>query len=497
MAATVVQNLEAAQNTGLATVTVSHSSTTANNLLLLVVGADDYRTTAGSGRPESTGYALVTGGAQETFLGHYVWYKVAAGGETSVQYTIGSASPSCWEFYEVSGLTSTPFDISNGQLAGSAGNTYTTPAITPTTGDRWLFASMGGSLNSALTGMGTWLNSFVELNDTFTTLGSGTRDVIGAAALSVTANGSTAYSSGATYDATSPQSRTGIIAAFKVAGGGTAFTRTVDDPAGLVDAVTVVSAFVRTVDDTDGLTDPAAAASAFARTQTDDAGQTDAATAASAFARSATDDAGLTDSATTQLFSGFTRTVDDPAGLTDTRAVSQAATVSDSAGLGDSRALAQTATVTDSTGPADSTSAQLAGTGSRQVDDTAGLTDAVTYSSTQMFTDSLGLVDAATLAMAAARAATDVLGLIDTVVVALARSVTVTDTAGLTDSVTADLSTGGAHTRTITDTIGLDSTHRVLQTTYRVNTGTTARAAGGTTTRPSQGTTSRYPLVPD
>lgn len=222
MAVTVVQNLEAAQNTGLATVTVSHSAATAGNLLVLIAGADDYRTTVGAGRPESSSYTLSTGCAQETFLGHYVWWKVAAGGETSVQYTIGSASTSCWEWYEFSGLTSSPFDISNGQLAGSAGNTYTTPAITPTAGDRYLLASMGGSLSAANpTGMGTWLNSFTELNDTANTLGSGTRDVIGAAALSVTANGSTAYSSGATYDATSPQTRTGIILAFKVAAAGT------------------------------------------------------------------------------------------------------------------------------------------------------------------------------------------------------------------------------------------------------------------------------------
>lgn len=217
MTATVLQNLEGSQNTGLATVTVNHTAATPGTSLILVVGADDYRTTVGSGRPESSGYALPTGGAQETFLGHYVWTKVAAGGETSVQYTIGSASPSCWELYEVGGLAGvSPVDISNGQLAASSGNTYTTPAVTPTAGDRWLFASMGGSLNSALTDENTWLNSFVELNDTFTTLASGTRDIIGAAALSVTANGSTAYSSGATY-AQTVQARTGIIVAFKVA----------------------------------------------------------------------------------------------------------------------------------------------------------------------------------------------------------------------------------------------------------------------------------------
>lgn len=217
MPVSVLQNLEGAQNTGLATVTVTHSAATPGTTLILLVGADDYRTTAGGSRPESSGYALPTGGAQETFLGHYVWTKVASGGETSVQYTIGSASPSCWEFYEVSGLDGvSPIDISNGQLAASSGNTYTTPAVTPTAGDRWLFASMGGSLSSAFTDMNTWLNSFVELNDTFTTLASGTRDIIGAASLAVTANGSTAYSSGVTY-AQTPQSRTGIIVAFKVA----------------------------------------------------------------------------------------------------------------------------------------------------------------------------------------------------------------------------------------------------------------------------------------
>lgn len=222
MPATVVQNLEGAQNTGLATNTVAHSAAVAGNTLILVVGSDDYRTTAGASRPESSGYALVTGGSQETFLGHYVWVKVAAGGETSVQYTIGSAATSCWEFYEVSGLdTSSPVDISNGQLAASAANSYTTPSITPTAGERWLFASMGGSLSAALTGMGTWLNSFVELNDTVTTLASGTRDIIGAASRTVTADGVTSYSSGATYDATSPQSRTGIIVAFKMAGAAT------------------------------------------------------------------------------------------------------------------------------------------------------------------------------------------------------------------------------------------------------------------------------------
>lgn len=218
MAVTVVQNVEAAQNTGLATVTASHSAAAAGNTLILLVASDDYRTTAGGGRPESSGYALVTGGSQQTFLGHYMWTKVASGGETSVQYTIGSAATSCWELYEVSGLdTVTPVDVSNGQFAQSASLTYTTPSITPTAGDRWILGSIGGSRGSSgMTDLNTWLSSFTELNDTATVLGSGTRDIVGAAALTVTANGSTAYSTGATYNA-APDARTAIIAAFKLA----------------------------------------------------------------------------------------------------------------------------------------------------------------------------------------------------------------------------------------------------------------------------------------
>src|SRR5690349_25131044 len=62
----------------------------AGELIVLVVSADDYNTTP------PTGYTESTGCGQEGFLGHYLWWKIAAGGETSVQYTIGSAVPSAW-----------------------------------------------------------------------------------------------------------------------------------------------------------------------------------------------------------------------------------------------------------------------------------------------------------------------------------------------------------------------------------------------------------------
>lgn len=223
MPATLVQTLDAAQNTGLATVTVNFAAAGAGNLLVLTVAADDYRTTSGTGRPESTGWTLPTGGAQQTFLGHYLWYKVASGGETSVQYTIGSPSPSCWCFAEYSGMDASPYDTSNGQFAQSTLQTYTTPAVVPSAGERLLVGTIGGSSGGAWASldMTSWLNSFVEIADIGTTLASGTRDIQGLASLAVTANGSTAYSTGATYP-TVAQSRTAIIVSFKVASTSTA-----------------------------------------------------------------------------------------------------------------------------------------------------------------------------------------------------------------------------------------------------------------------------------
>ncbi len=210
MPATVVQNVEG--TSAIATTVPAFSAATAGNLLVLTVAADDY--TTGGFAP--TGYTLSTGCAQQTFLGHYLWWKVATGGETSTSYTIGSASASAWEFFEISGLTSSPYDISNGQFAQSSATTYTTPSIVPTSGERYLLATMGASRGGvSFTGVGTWLNSFTELNDTFTT--AATRDIVGTASRSVTGDGVTGFSSGCTYEGTTPESRTGIIIAFKIA----------------------------------------------------------------------------------------------------------------------------------------------------------------------------------------------------------------------------------------------------------------------------------------
>lgn len=189
---------------------------TAGRLLVLTVGADDYKT----GNP--TGYTLSTGMSQETNLGAYTWWKVSAGGETSVTYTIGSASGSAWTVTEYDNVDPTPYDISAGQFDGSSGASYTTPSIAPSTGRRLLLAIMGASHSTVdFTSIDTWTNSFVETRDSWQSTGGG-RTAIGIAMRVVDGDGSTTFSSGASYTVGgfNAQTRTGEIIAFKVASGG-------------------------------------------------------------------------------------------------------------------------------------------------------------------------------------------------------------------------------------------------------------------------------------
>lgn len=198
-----------------ATTTVSFTAQAAGTLLLLGVASDDYRTTSGASRPESTGWTLISD--QHTFLGHAVWYKIAAGSETSVQYTIGSASPSAYWCGSATNIdNTTPVDVSNGQFAQSSSNTYTTPTVTTTSGRRIAFGSIGGSNGGTnWTGMGSWTNSYIECGDQVSNPASGTKDIIGVAYLIFDGGGST--STGATYSPGNAEARTGIIAVFKVA----------------------------------------------------------------------------------------------------------------------------------------------------------------------------------------------------------------------------------------------------------------------------------------
>lgn len=209
------------------------SATTAGNFIVLSVTADDYLTGiplgwTASGSPwdgSNPSPSTILGLGSESpasgiFHGSYVLWRISTG-ETSFSYTIGSATNSSWVISEWSGVAASAYDIVSAQFTnGPAATTYTTPSITPTSGGRLLIAHMGGWSNSANLD-GTWssiLNSFTEVNHVGNVTGNKTGVL--QASLLVTANGSTAYSSGATYPGgASTLSRSGIVIAFKETAG--------------------------------------------------------------------------------------------------------------------------------------------------------------------------------------------------------------------------------------------------------------------------------------
>lgn len=96
--------------------------------------------------------------------GAYLWWKVAAGTESSITFTPGSSVPIAGTVCEYSGNAASPFDASNSStIAGSAGTTTSTAAVT-TTQDGDLIVGVA-ALHSA--GVGTpsspsWTNSFAN-----------------------------------------------------------------------------------------------------------------------------------------------------------------------------------------------------------------------------------------------------------------------------------------------------------------------------------------------
>lgn len=189
---------------------------TAGRLLVLVVISDNYKSGDPSGWTQPSGCGINA----TSFHGSNMWFKVAAGGETSVTYTIGSAVASLWNVVEYDNIDPTPLDVSNGQFQNSSVDSYTTPAVTPTTGRRLAVGTYGASFGAASTptGVGTWLNSYTEVKDSV--YGVNPTFWNGIATLVLDGDGVTTTSTGATMTGSQgPQSRSGLIAVFKVATG--------------------------------------------------------------------------------------------------------------------------------------------------------------------------------------------------------------------------------------------------------------------------------------
>lgn len=214
MAWSIAQSSEGTSTSATVTATLP-SSPTSGNLIVLAFASDDY-----NGTP-NTGWTQSTGMEQQTFHGGYVWWRISDG-SNSFQYTIGSATNSAWVLIEISGNSATPYDISAGQFAQSSGGSYTTTNLTPSTGDRLLVAMIGGSQIASVNMSGdltAWTNSFTHIRSSGPASGSGTKDMLGVGYRVVTGDGSTAFSTGATYP-TALESRSGLIIAFKAAAAG-------------------------------------------------------------------------------------------------------------------------------------------------------------------------------------------------------------------------------------------------------------------------------------
>lgn len=223
MADPVVTTL-ATGSSATATTTVSFTAQPAGTLLELKVGSDDYRTTSGANRPESTGWALATSG--QDYLGAYVWYKLASGSETSVQYTIGSAAASQYELITYTNIDQTsPLGAVSSLHTHGGANTGTT-AITPTSGARWTVSAFLAGMHSGASSLGpaAALSNSYTIQSTATSSGSPTE--VGMSGY-LTLDGGTATSTATVspgWTTNSPSCSYGLLVAYKVAAGGTDVT---------------------------------------------------------------------------------------------------------------------------------------------------------------------------------------------------------------------------------------------------------------------------------
>lgn len=208
-----------------ATTTVSFTGQAVNTLLLLSITAEAYLTTSGSGRPESTGWTQLRVLGSPQWHASSLWYKIADGSETSVQYTISSAAGSSHRLEAATDIDpASPVDGSNiGNSATNPGgtNTFTGPTVATTAGRRLGYATMHRISGVTTTGMTGLTNSYTQQGATSHTAGD--RPAIVTAKLVF--DGGSPTGTGGTWAPTtgSNYQYSGIIAAFKVAAdGGTA-----------------------------------------------------------------------------------------------------------------------------------------------------------------------------------------------------------------------------------------------------------------------------------
>lgn len=215
MAASIVQFAKGTSTSAVTSGIGFASAPASGNVIVLGFSADDYNGTPDSGWTQSAEME------QQGFLGHYLWHRVSDGGN-SFQYTIGSGTNSAWVLLEIAGLdTGDLVDDSQGAVTNSFATTYTTPNITPSTGDRLLLALLGKSTtaNDQSPDWTGWTNSFTHIASSGPASASGSYNACSFAYREVTGDGSTAYNTNA-GNGTGGDAFAGEIISFKIAAGG-------------------------------------------------------------------------------------------------------------------------------------------------------------------------------------------------------------------------------------------------------------------------------------
>jgi hypothetical protein len=193
---------------------------TAGNLLILVTNGPNFVSTGPAG--------WTAGPSIANDNGAYLWWKVAAGTESTITVTqngSGVGTIFCAE-YAASGLLGTPFDVQNfANTTGSAGTTTAAAAITTTGANGDLVFAVaalcrdvaGTTVPTAL----TWSNSYSAIFNHATAGTNGANDVsTWYAELQQSAPGAT--STVATWTTGSWNARQALIISFKLAAAPTA-----------------------------------------------------------------------------------------------------------------------------------------------------------------------------------------------------------------------------------------------------------------------------------
>lgn len=182
--------------------------TTTGRQLVIIVSADATVATP-------AGFTLDR--SQVNNNGHYVFRKATASGETSWTFTPSASASAAWWAGEISGLTSTPLDVTISAGTASAVSSQSTGTTATTTQANALaIASVGTSngVNAVIVTQSGWTNSFVEQADVFTTKAAPTNVGVGVATKALSATGTQT----STATLSEPVAATGIMVVYKESG---------------------------------------------------------------------------------------------------------------------------------------------------------------------------------------------------------------------------------------------------------------------------------------